>query len=155
MFLKVLKFIQLPLVMIVIFTIGRFWLGLAGVPYAPRGSSTFSIVVLTEISAIYYGAMSGKIAKMSWIETALVGVMLGLFAQIMIFSATFASYALNLNTYFLHWDALNVKEGTVLTMSEGMMRRAPALAIGSIFTMIFALLGRGVFGFFVTDPNKN
>src|SRR5262245_27823903 len=112
---RVLRFIRLPMVLMLIFTIGRFWLGAAGkVPYAPRGSSIFSIVVLTFISYIYFGAISGKVGRFNWGGTVLIAVFLATWAQILIFAATYLSYAMGIETsYFRHWDALNLPEGTM------------------------------------------
>src|SRR5918998_3501012 len=124
MFLRVLRFVRLPLVLIVIWTIARFSVGLAGTPYAPRGNAMFSIVGLTIISALIYGAMSKRVGGFSWVGTILIGVVLGLFSQILIFTATLVSYVANLNTYFIHWDALNIPEGTIVPMKQALMARA-------------------------------
>src|SRR5687768_16835854 len=92
MFLQVLRFVRLPLLLILIFAVGRFILGLRGVPYSPRGTSIFSVVVCTWISAIYFGALARRVGGFGWGGTALVGLTLGFFAQILIFSATLISY---------------------------------------------------------------
>jgi hypothetical protein len=139
---SVLRFVRLPLLLIVIWAIARFSLGLAGVPYAPRGNAIFSIVGLTIISCLYFGALSGKVGGFGWGGTALVGVSLGLFAQILIFLATLISYLGNLNTYFVHWDALNAPEGTVVPMAQALATRASGLVFNSITSGIAALIGR-------------
>lgn len=145
MFPRILRFIRLPLLLILLFAIGRFSLGLAGVPYAPRGNAMFSIVGLTFISSFYWGALSGRVGGFSWLGAALIGIALGLFAQILIFSATALSYALDLKTsYFLHWDALNVPEGTVVPMSRALATRAGGLLIGPIMCGIIAVIGRAL-----------
>ena len=141
---RILRFIRLPLLLIFIYTVGRFTLGLTGYPYAPRGNAIFSIVGLTIISSLYWGALSGRVGGFSWLGAALVGVALGLFSQILIFTATALSYALNLNTYFVHWDALNAPEGTVVPMKQALMARAGGLLFGPITTGIVALIGRAL-----------
>jgi hypothetical protein len=146
MFLRVLRFVRLPLVLLVIWTIARFSVGLAGVPYAPRGNAMFSIVGMTIICTLIYGALSKRVGNFTWLGTVLIGVVLGLFAQILIFTATLISYAANLNTYFTHWDALNVPEGTVAPMAQAMAARAGGLLAGPITGTIVALIGRAVFG---------
>jgi hypothetical protein len=146
MLLRVLRFVRLPLVLIVIWTIARFSVGLAGTPYAPRGNAMFSVVGLTVISALIYGAMSKRVGGFSWVGTILIGVVLGLFSQILIFTATLISYVANLNTYFIHWDALNIPEGTTATMSQALITRASGLLFGPIMVMVMALIGRAVFG---------
>jgi hypothetical protein len=153
MFLRVLRFVRLPLVLLVIWTIARFSIGLAGTPYAPRGNAMFSVVGLTIISALIYGAMSNRIGNFSWLGTILIGLVLGLFAQILIFTATLISYLANLNTYFTHWDALNVPEGTVVPMAQAMTARAGGVLFGPIMIIIVTLIGRAVFG--ALSPRRN
>ena len=144
---RVLRFIRLPLLLLVIFAVARFSLGIAGVPYAPRGNAMFSIVGLTIISSVYFGALSRKIGGFGWGGTVLVGYFLGLFAQILIFSATGLSYALNLDaSYFRHWDALNVPPGTIVPMGKAMATRAGALVVGPILTIGTAVIGRALSG---------
>lgn len=142
MLLQVLRFVRLPLLLLLIFAIGRFSLGLAGVPYSPRGNAIFSVVMLTIISSIYFGALSGKVGGFGWGGAILVGVVIGLFAQILIFTATLISYLADLNTYFVHWDALNVPEGTRAPMGQALAGRAGGLLFGPITGSIMALIGR-------------
>ncbi|HYG12090.1 MAG TPA: hypothetical protein VD835_19240 [Pyrinomonadaceae bacterium] len=143
---RVLRFVRLPLVLLVIWTIARFSLGLAGIPYAPRGNAVFSIVGLTIICALIYGAMSNRVGNFNWVGTILIGVALGLFSQILIFTATLISYVADLDTYFRHWDALNVPEGTTVPMATAMAARAGGLLAGPIMGTIMALIGRAAFG---------
>jgi hypothetical protein len=144
---RILRFIRLPLLVILIFAIARFSLGLAGVPYAPRGNAMFSVLGVCLVSSFYWGALSGRVGGFSWLGAALTGVALGLFAQILIFSATALSYALDLKTsYFLHWDALNVPEGTTVPMKQALMVRAGGLLFGPITAGIVALIGRALGG---------
>jgi hypothetical protein len=142
---RVIRFIRLPLLLLVIFAVARFSLGMAGVPYAPRGNAMFSIVGLTFISSFYFGALSRRVGGFGWAGTLLVGYFLGLFGQILIFTATWLSYAMNVETsYFRHWDALNVPAGTVLPMGKAMATRAGALVVGPIIAMIPAVIGRAL-----------
>ena len=61
MIARVLRFVRLPLLLLLIFAAARFSLGVAGVPYAPRGNAMFSIVGLTFISSFYFGALSRRV----------------------------------------------------------------------------------------------
>ena len=143
MIARVLRFVRLPMLLILIFAIARFTLGARGVPYAPRGNAMFSIIGLTFVSAVYFGALSRKIGGFGWGGTVLVGLSLGLWAQILIFIATWASYQFGVETsYFRHWDALNVPEGTVVPMATAMQTRAGALIIGPLIVIVPALIGR-------------
>lgn len=147
MFLRVLRFVRLPLVLLVIWTVLRFLNGpVFGTPYAPRGNAMFSVLGLTIISALIFGAMSKRVGGFSWVGTILIGLVLGLFSQILIFTATLISYLAHVNTYFTHWDALNIPEGTTATMAQALTTRAGGLLAGPIIIIIMALVGRAVFG---------
>lgn len=147
MFLRVLRFVRLPLVLILIWTVLRFILGpVFQVPYAPRGNAMFSILGLTIICTLIYGAMSKRVGNFSWVGTILIGVVLGLFSQILIFLATLISYAADIDTYFRHWDALNIPEGTTAPMAKALATRAGGFIAGPILGTIMALVGRAAFG---------
>jgi uncharacterized membrane protein YeaQ/YmgE (transglycosylase-associated protein family) len=135
----------MPLVLLVLWALLRFIIGLRGVPYAPRGNAMFSVLGLTIISCLYFGAMSRRVGGFNWVGTVLVGAVIGFWAQLLIFTATLISFAANLNTYFVHWDALNIPEGTHPVMAQGMTTRAVGLVAGTIVGIIMALIGRAVF----------
>ena len=149
MFSRVLRFVRLPLVLILIWAVMRFLMGpVFGVPYAPRGNAVFSVFGLTVISCLYFGAMSNRVGRLTWVGTLLVGVLLGLWAQILIFTATLLSYlaGVEATSYYTHWDALNVPEGTAVPMSQAMAARALGLLFGPLLPTVAALLGRLIFG---------
>ncbi len=140
---RVLRFVRLPLLMLVIYAAARFWLGASGVPYAPRGNAMFSIVGLTFISSVYFGALSRRVGGFGWGGTLLVGYAIGLFAQILIFTATWISYAAGVETsYFRHWDALNVPPDTVVSMGQALQTRVGGLVVGPIVSAVAACIGR-------------
>jgi hypothetical protein len=143
MIARVLRFVRLPLLLLLIFAVARFALGASGVPYAPRGNAMFSIVGLTFISSFYFGALSRRIGGFGWGGTVLVGVSIGLFGQVLIFVATWLSFLAGIETsYFRHWDALNVPEGTVVPMATAMAARAGGLLVGPLLAIVPALIGR-------------
>ncbi len=140
---RVLRFVRLAFLLLVIFAVARFSLGLAGVPYAPRGNAMFSIVGLSLVSSFYFGALSRRVGGFGWGGTVLVGYSIGLFAQILIFLATWISFAANIETsYFRHWDALNVPPGTIVPMARALMTRVGGLVVGPITTIVPAVIGR-------------
>jgi len=136
------RFIRLPMVLIVIWTIGRFSMGLFGVAYSPRSNATFSLVVLTLITSLYYGALSKSVGNFNWLGTLMVGGAIGLVAQIFIFAATIISLVGGLDTYFVHWDAVGVAEGTAVTMSNALPSRAGGLVINIVLAAVEACVGR-------------
>ena len=142
---RVLRFVRLPMLLLTIFAIGRFALGASGFPYAPRGNAVFSTVALTFVSSIYFGALSKRVGGFNWPGTLLVGYSIGLFAQILIFSLTWLSYAAGIETsYFRHWDALQAPEGTMVPMGTAMMTRLGGLAFGPIPAVVMAAIGRAL-----------
>jgi hypothetical protein len=140
---KVLRFVRLPFLLLIIFTVARFLIGANGVPYAPRGNAMFSILAVTMISSFYFGALSKRLGGFSWGGTALTGYSIGLFGQVLILIATWLSYAMGIETsYFRHWDALNVPEGTVVPLGAAMMTRVGGVVFNPIVATIVAAFGR-------------
>ena len=139
---RALRFIRLPILLLVIYTVARFSLGIAGMPYSPRGNAMFSVLGLAIVSGFYFGALSRRVGGFGWGGTALVGYSIGLVAQILIFLATGISFAMGLETYFRHWDSLNVPEGTVVPIAAAMGSRAVGLVVGPILPLVASLLGR-------------
>ena len=139
---RVIEFILLPMLMLVIYATARFLLGVFGVPYAPRGNAVFSVLGLAVISCVYYGALSKRVGGFGWGGTILTGYFIGLFAQILIFTATLLTFLLGLDTYYTHWDALNVPEGTVVSMGDAMTARAVGLVFGPVLPTIAVVIGR-------------
>jgi hypothetical protein len=154
MFSQVLRFVRLPLLLILIYAVLRLIIGLRGVPYAPRGNAMFSVVGLTIISSIYFGALSRKVGGFSWLGTILVGLVIALWAQILIFALTLLSYSAHLsNSYYLHWDALGFKEPTPVSMNQLLAIRGGGLLANIIIAIVAALLGR-VLGVLAPTPRN-
>ena len=140
---RVLRFVRLPFLVVAIYAVARFMRGVNGVPYAPRGNAMFSVFGVTMISSFYFGALSRRLGGFNWGGTVLVGYSIGLWAQILISLATWLSFAAGIETsYFRHWDALNVPEGTVVPLGAAMMARVGGLVIGPIITIVPAIIGR-------------
>lgn len=160
---SVLRFVRLPLLLVTIWAAVRFILGVAGVPYAPRGNAMFSIYSVMLLSCLYFGALSKNIAGFKWGGTILTGVTIGVYAQILILLATVISYAGDLNTsYFVHWDALNVdpaklsppvamadallhpEQVAMPPMSQALGGRLFGILINGVIAGVFAVVGRAL-----------
>jgi len=161
MLASVLRFVRLPLLLVTIWATVRFILGVAGVPYAPRGNAMFSVYSVMMLSCLYFGALSNKVGGFKWGGTFLTGATIGVYAQILVLLATVISYAADLNmSYFVHWDALNV-DPTKLTppvamadallhpelvamppMSQALVGRLLGILINGIMSGVFAVIGR-------------
>jgi len=146
---SVLRFVRLPFVMLAIWAVGRFSFGLLGVAYSPRSNATFSVVVLTLITCLYYGALSKSIGGFDWKGTALAGASIGIFAQLLIILATVVSLAGGFNTYFVNWDALNVSPDTPITWSTVVFARSTGIVVNTILATLEACVGRLLFARFV------
>lgn len=151
---SVLRFVRLPFVLLAIWAIGRFSLGLFGVPYGPRSNATFSVVVMTLITCLYYGALSKRIGGFDWKGTALIGASIGVFAQLLIIVFTMVSLLGGFETYFSNWDALNVPEGTPITMSTAVFARGTGIIVNTILAVLEACVGRLLFAGFVPAPKN-
>jgi hypothetical protein len=146
MFSRVLRFVRLPLVLLIVWAALRFLLGAVfHVPYEPRGNAMVSVLGLTIISCLYFGAMSRRVGDLNWVGTILIGVVLGFWAELLILLATLLSFAANVDTYYTHWDALNIPKDTHATMAQALATRAGGLIAGPILGTITALIGRAVF----------
>ncbi|MFL6210489.1 MAG: hypothetical protein ACJ74W_16655 [Pyrinomonadaceae bacterium] len=155
MFSQVLRFVRLPLLLILIYAVMRLIIGLNGVPYAPRGNAVFSVVGLTIISSLYFGALSRKVGGFGWLGTVLVGFIIALWAQILIFTLTLISYSAHLNnSYYLHWDSLGFKEPMPVTMNQLLAIRGGGLVVNIILGIVAALLGRALFGMLAPTPRS-
>jgi hypothetical protein len=125
-------------VLLAIFTIGRWLQSLSHRDYN-QGHQVFSIVTLTFLSSTYFAAFCRKWRGYTLLQAVMLGMMLGLIAQIVIFASTALSYALGMHTFFNHPRALNVE--TELTMNEALTRRAFGLLAGPIGNGVAAFLG--------------
>ena len=124
--------------LLALFTVGRWAQSLMHVEYA-RAHHVFSIVTLTLLSSAYFAAFCRRWRSYSLLQAVMLGMTLGLAAQVVILLSTMASYALGLHTFFNHPTALNAPGD--LPMSEALVRRLQGLVGGPITNGIAALIG--------------
>jgi len=133
-----LKLARLYLLLLAIFTVGKFVQGAVGVPYE-KGHYIFSIVIMTLHAAVFYGAFCRRWRRFRLWQAAGLALTLGLVSQLVIFAATILSYALGLHTYFNHPTALNAA-GEV-TLGQAVLTRVGGLVVNPILTGIAGALG--------------
>lgn len=143
----VLRYLRLPFVLLTIWALGRFVIGFFA-EFSPRTNATFSVVVMTLITSLYFGAMSKSVGGLDWKGTALAGAAIGVWAQLLIIVFTVVSMAGGFNSYFVHWDALNVEQGTEITWGLAVGARVPGLFINAIISTLEACVGRLLFAGF-------
>lgn len=140
---KVIRFVRLGLLVLLVFALGRFMLGLLGVPYAPRGNAIFSVVMQTIVTALYFGALSKRVGNFSWSGTILTGVTIGVWAQILVFSLTVISFAAGLeNSYYLTRDALGIQPPAAIEWVPLLISRAVGFVVNTVIATVFASIGR-------------
>ncbi len=133
-----IRFSRLPILLLILFMVGRFILGGTGVPYE-QGTWFFSMVVLSWLSAFYFAGFSRRMLGYKWYQGMLVGATIALSAQILILLATLFSYVAGAETYFNHPTALNVEEAVGMGQALGI--RVFGLVVNTIMASICGLLG--------------
>jgi hypothetical protein len=136
-----LKLARPYFVLLAIFAVARFLQGLLGVPYA-RGHQVFSIVILTVISCLYYGAFARSWRGYRLMHVIGLAVLLGVMSQLVIFSLTVVSYAFSLHTYFNHPMALNALDSEQpVAFSRALAIRVGGLIGNTVFSGIAGAIG--------------
>ena len=135
------------LVLLALFAVGRWSMGLGGVDYA-KGHHVFSLVTLTVLGTMFYAAFARRWLGYPIMRTVGLGMTLGFCAQLVILVLTLVSYLLGMNTYFNHPTALNA-EGPV-AFGAAMGGRVGGLVANTLFAGIAAALG-WVFGAALPD----
>ena len=131
-----LRMARLYLVLLGIFTVGRWLHGSFGVPYE-KGHHVFSIVTLTLFSAIFYGAFTRCWRSYRLVQAMGLALLFGIAGQLVIILATVVSYALGLHTYFN--DPRVVADAS--SLGPALMIRLAVLVANSITASIAGALG--------------
>jgi hypothetical protein len=133
-----LRLARLYLLLLAIVTVGRWLQGVFKVPYE-KGHHVFSIMILTLMAAIFYGAFCRRWRRHRIWQAAGLAFTLGVIGQVVILLATVLSYALGLSTYFNHPTALNATEA--LPFGQALLRRLGGLVANPITTALAGALG--------------
>jgi len=133
-----LRLARLYFLILVIVAGGRWFMSLAGVPYA-KGTDKLSIVIITLLSSIFYGAFCRRWLGMKLLPAVMLGVTLGLSSQIVIFVSTLVSYLLGLETYYNNPVALN--QVAAVPMGSALLIRAGGLVANTLTNGIAGALG--------------
>jgi len=133
-----LRLARLYFLLLGIFAAGRWLQGTAGVPYEDA-HQVFSIVILTLMSAFYYGAFC-RVWLGCPVSRALgLGLTLGVASQLVILVATLASYTLGLETYFNAPGALRVE--AAVPVERALVIRLGGLVVNSLLASLAGALG--------------
>ena len=129
---------RLYFALLAIFTLARLVQGATGVPY-DKAHHVFSIVTLTLMAAAFFAAFCRRWRGYTALQAMGLGLLFGVVAQVVIFTATALSYAVGAQTYFNAPRALNVE--TAIPLADALTRRAGALVIGPIIDAVAAGIG--------------
>jgi hypothetical protein len=129
-----LRFGRLFLLLLAIFTVGRWTLGLKSVPYE-KGSPVFSLLILTILSSLYYAAFARRFKGYTMLQAVALAMTFAFVTQLVILLSTLASYLAGVDSYFNHPAALNAQAR--LELPQAMVLRSfglvfNTLVIGSI-----------------------
>jgi hypothetical protein len=133
-----LRIARLFFLLLAIVTLGRWAMSLQGVPYE-KGTDKMSIVVLTVYASLFYGAFCRRWQGFKLGRAAVMGMTLGLVAQLVILASTLLSYGLGLDTYFNYPRALNA-DGPV-PLGSAFVARVGGLVVNAILSGIAGALG--------------
>ena len=129
---------RFAIVFLLIFLVGRLAMGAFGVPYQD-GTRVFTLVTFAVFASILYGGFSRRLWGFRLVQGMLMGVTIGLSAQVIIFLATVVSYLVGAHTYFNDPIALN--SPTAVPLGAAMGIRAGGLVVNTILNAIAALIG--------------
>lgn len=129
--------------LLALFTLGRWGLSLGGVEYA-KAHQVFSLVTLSLIAAAHHAAFARAFAGYNLKRAVVLGALVGLSTQVVIFVSTALSYVLGLNTFFNTPAALNSPEP--VAFGAALAARAGGLVVNTILNVIAALIGYAMGG---------
>lgn len=129
-------------VVLLIFTVVRLYFGAKGVPYEHPRIAAVSIVTLTFVAAALTAALARGLAGLSLKDAAKTGALMGLYAQVVIFTMTMISIAAGIQTYFNYPAAINDELiGQTITFANALPPRLGGLVIGPITAAVAAMIG--------------
>lgn len=134
-----LSFIRFPIVLIVIFFVGRLVMGAAGASYE-AGNRVFSMLILTTHLAFIWGAVGRRYGGYGVGGAAVLGVLIGLVGQILIFAGTVASDLAGVETYFNDPVAVMGSPEPV-TFGMAVLSRTVGLVGNSLFSGVLGAAG--------------
>lgn len=152
-----LRILRLYFLLLALFTAGR--LAMTPVPYE-KGHQVFSLVTLTALSSIYFGAFSRRWLGYRVSQAALLGALIGLSTQVVIFVVTLVSYLSGFQNYFTHPRALLGVNAPpeAIAFGAAMGMRLGGLFANTITATIVACLGWAMGGLLPVcspaDPKK-
>jgi hypothetical protein len=127
------------LILLALFTAGRWYAGsVAHTPYE-KVTDKLSIVILSLLSSLFYGAFCRRWQGFRVSQALMMGGVIGVCGQSVIFVSTVASYVLGLDSYFNNPVALNAT--AAVAFGDAVGRRAVSFVVNTILNGIAGSLG--------------
>ena len=127
------------LILLALFTAGRWYAGnVAHAPYE-KVTDKLSIVILSLLSSLFYGAFCRRWQGFRVSQAAMMGGVIGVCGQIVIFVSTVAAYLLGIDSYFNNPIALN--STVAVAFGDAVGRRAVTFVVNTVLNAIAGSLG--------------
>jgi hypothetical protein len=134
-----LQFIRLPLLLLLLFFIGKLVVGAAGGSY-DLGNRLFAMVPMTVHLCLIWGAVGRAYRNYRIVDAVLACLMIALFAQILIFGGTVMSYLVGAQTAFNNPVAITGQPGEV-SLAAAIGARTAGLIVNSIIGIVVGTIG--------------
>ena len=121
-----------------LFTIGRWALSFTGMSYA-QATPIFSLVPLALIASAHHAAFARAFQGYGLKDAAVLGALIGIVTQIVIFGSTAISYGLGLSTLWNAPTALN--QASAVPFGAAMLARTGGMVVNTILNVIAASIG--------------
>jgi hypothetical protein len=147
-----LKFVRLPIILVVILFLGRVLLGAAlGANKSTYDLSNrfFSMVIFQIHAALLWAAVGRRYRGYTIGGSIFAVVLITIFSQALIFGATALSYMGHVDTLFTFPEALN--SATAVPFGEALIRRTATFIGNCVLTAVAGALGWSLGGLL---PNK-
>ena len=126
-----------------LFTLGRWGLSLGGAEYA-KTTHVFSLVTLALIASAHHAAFARAFEGYKVKDALVLGALIGLTSQIVVFASTVISYMLGITTFWNTPAALN--QTADVPFAAAMMARTGGLVGNTLFNVIAAAIGYAMGG---------
>ena len=126
-----------------LFTIGRWALSFSGMSYA-QATPIFSLVPLALIASAHHAAFARAFKGYGLKDAVVLGALIGIVTQVVIFGSTAVSYVLGLHTLWNAPTALN-QPGEV-AFGAAMVARTVGLVVNTVLNVIAASIGYAMGG---------
>ncbi len=146
-----LRFIALPIFLLLISFVGKLIMSVKGVPYE-TANRVFSMVILQTHLALIWGAFAKKYKGYGIGGAMLVGLLIGLVSQILILTGTAGSYLLHVPTHFNYPEALNVP--AYVGGRRAVQIRLVGLLANTTIAIVLAAIGYALAGLIPSREQK-